>query len=229
MKRLSFFFILFICFGLTNIYAQWVSDSNGNIYRGGNAAIGYSTAPSFDSKLLLTNLNTATTLTVQHSSAADYQYNIRSIVNRDWTKAFAVMKSTTENITLWGNGCASFMGNVSIGTTDFFQAKFTVNGNIRAKEVLVTLDGWSDFVFNENYELTPLNELEAQIKSEGHLPNIPSEAEVKESGVNLGEMQAKLLQKIEELTLYVIDQNKRIEKLEKENTELNNLLNAQNK
>ncbi len=95
-----------------------------------------------------------------------------------------------------------------------------VNGNIRAKEVKIETTGWSDFVFAENYELPSLNEVENHIKQHKHLPNIPSEQEVMENGINIGDIQAKLLQKIEELTLYLINQDKAIQELQQTNQEL---------
>jgi hypothetical protein len=113
-------------------------------------------------------------------------------------------------------------GNVGIGTTNPGSYKLAVEGRIGAREIVVTQVPWADKVFEDGYHLMPLNELEQHIKTENHLPGIPSETEVLEKGVSLGGMQAKLLEKIEGLTLYVIDQNKRIEKLEKENEELKN-------
>jgi len=102
-------------------------------------------------------------------------------------------------------------GNIGIGTVNP-QSKLAVNGTITAKEVIVTLDGWADYVFEDDYKLMPIDELEQSIKKNKHLPGIPSAESVAENGVSLGEMQAKLLQKIEELTLYMIEQNKKIEK-----------------
>jgi hypothetical protein len=110
-------------------------------------------------------------------------------------------------------------GNVGIGTVDPGTYKLAVNGNVRAKEIKVET-GWSDFVFEKNYQLPTLEEVEAHIKDKGHLKDIPSAEEVAENGILLGEMDSKLLQKIEELTLYIIDINKRMELLEKENAEL---------
>jgi len=77
----------------------------------------------------------------------------------------------------------------------------------------ITIDNWSDFVFDKNYKLPNLLELEEAIQREGHLPGIPSAQEVAEKGVNIAEMQAKLLQKIEELTLYLIELKKENENL----------------
>ena len=78
-----------------------------------------------------------------------------------------------------------------------------------------SVENFADFVFNDDYQLRPLSEVNAFIETNGHLPEIPSAAEVKENGMSLVEMQVKLLQKIEELTLYMIEQQKRIEELEK--------------
>ena len=113
-------------------------------------------------------------------------------------------------------------GNVGIGTTNPGSWKLAVNGKIRAKEVKVET-GWSDFVFYDDYELPTLEEVEMHIEEKGHLKDIPSEKEVEENGILLGEMNSKLLQKIEELTLYTIKQEKKIKKVEKENELLKSL------
>ncbi|VAW11861.1 hypothetical protein MNBD_BACTEROID03-2623 [hydrothermal vent metagenome] len=105
-------------------------------------------------------------------------------------------------------------GNVGIGAPNP-QNALDVNGVIHSKEVKVDLNGWPDFVFEEGYELPTLEEVELHIQQKGHLQNVPSEKEVKENGINLGEMDAKLLQKIEELMLYAIQQQKEIEVLKK--------------
>jgi hypothetical protein len=101
-------------------------------------------------------------------------------------------------------------GNVGIGTSSPGTNKLAVNGTVRAKEVVVETTGWSDYVFAKDYDLKPLSEVERQINQEGHLPGIPSAAEVSEKGIGLGEMQARLLAKIEELTLHQIALEKRV-------------------
>ncbi len=105
--------------------------------------------------------------------------------------------------------------DVTMGATPSDEM-LTVNGAIHAKEVRVDLTGsLADFVFTPTYKLMPLNQVEQYVKTNSHLPEIPSAAEVSKNGMNMGEMQNKLLQKVEELTLYVIEQQKRIEQLEK--------------
>ncbi len=104
--------------------------------------------------------------------------------------------------------------NVLIGTqTDDPAYKLQVKGNIRAQKIKVTLSNWPDFVFRPGYTLPSLYELDAYIKKHQHLPNIPSEQEVLRNGVDLGDMNKQLLQKVEELTLYIIQQHKQIEQL----------------
>ena len=100
-------------------------------------------------------------------------------------------------------------GNIGIGTTNPNGWKLAVNGSIRAKEIKVET-GWSDFVFEKDYKLPTLKQVESHIKAKGHLKDIPSAKEVEENGIFLGEMDSKLLQKIEELTLYTIAQEKKI-------------------
>ena len=112
-----------------------------------------------------------------------------------------------------------FNGNVGIGNTNP-DSKLSVNGKIHAKEVKVDLIGWSDFVFEKEYHLPTLKEVESHIKENGHLKDVPSAKEVAKNGIFLGEMNAKLLQKIEELTLYTIDQEKM---LKAQNTKNNTL------
>lgn len=101
-------------------------------------------------------------------------------------------------------------GNVGIGTMAP-QAKLAVNGDVFAKKVKVTLNGWPDYVFDKGYKLAPLSVVEKYIQQHKHLPDMPSAAEVEKNGVDLGDNQAVLLKKIEELTLYMIEQGKQLE------------------
>lgn len=111
-------------------------------------------------------------------------------------------------------------GNVGIGTTAP-DDKLTVKGRIHAEEVKVDLSvPGPDYVFKEGYDLKSLEEVQEHIKKKGHLPNIPSAQEMEENGVELGIMNMKLLEKIEELTLYMIDIQGQVEQLKNENAEL---------
>lgn len=108
-------------------------------------------------------------------------------------------------------------GNVGIGITNpGSYYKLNIWGKVRAHEIVVNTSG-ADFVFEDDYELMSLDALEKSIEEKGHLPGIPSAEEIVKNGMSIGEMQTKLLQKVEELTLYVIDQNKKIATLQKEN------------
>lgn len=118
-----------------------------------------------------------------------------------------------------GTGTNYYAGNVGIGTTSTGPHKLAVNGTIGARKVKVQQATWSDFVFQQDYDLQSLSSVEAFIGQHRHLPGIPSEAEVKQNGIDLGEMDKLLLQKIEELTLYIIE-------LKKENKQLNRRLEA---
>lgn len=100
-------------------------------------------------------------------------------------------------------------GNVGIGADFLPQNLLDVDGTMHAKEVKVDNDGWPDYVFNNDYKLISLPALESFINKNKHLPNIPSAEEVKENGLLLSKTTAKMLQKIEELTVYCIQENKK--------------------
>lgn len=179
--------------GLLSIGNAAVSGSDGHIVIGKNNAgtrqmrIGYDS--NFDFVI------------------GDYGY---SNVAGTWTKQFAIHYQAPAN-SLYINTA----GNVGVGTNNPTH-KLNVNGTIRAKEVIVDT-GWADYVFEKDYRLAPLVEVEAHIEQNGRLPGIPSAAEIAENGVSMGEVQAKMMAKIEELTLHLIAQEKRIQQLEADN------------
>jgi len=109
-------------------------------------------------------------------------------------------------------------GNVGIGTSTP-QYKLDVKGTIRANEIIVNTSG-ADFVFEQGYNLRPLSEVKTYIQQNRHLPEIPSATDMQENGVSLDKLTVQLLQKVEELTLYIIEQDKRIQELE--NQQINN-------
>ena len=132
----------------------------------------------------------------------DNAFSISSGLTMDASPKFTISEST---------------GNVGIGVVNTPDYKLAVKGKIIAEELKVALHGnWPDYVFKSNYNLPSLVEVENHIKEKGHLKDIPSEKEVKENGIMVGEMNAMLLRKIEELTLYVIKQQKQIDILNAE-------------
>ncbi|MGJ1513820.1 hypothetical protein ACR79N_02440 [Sphingobacterium siyangense] len=110
---------------------------------------------------------------------------------------------------------AASNGNVGIGTANPTE-KLAVSGTIRAKEIKVEANPWPDYVFNDDHQLMPLDSLASFVKENKHLPNIAPAKSVEENGVALGELNRQLLQKIEEMTLYLIDQSKEIKSLKNE-------------
>jgi len=134
---------------------------------------------------------------------------------------FTITDATTSSDRLF----ISANGNIGINTHNVNDAnyRFFVEGAIKARKITVDHAVWSDYVFDEGYPLAPLSEIEKFIRQNRHLPEVPSAEEVKKNGVDLGDNQAVLLKKIEELTLYVIDINKKNEQLQQQ---VNNLSEA---
>lgn len=109
-------------------------------------------------------------------------------------------------------------GNVTIGSFMANGYKLSVDGKIACTEVRVQpTSAWPDYVFSPDYSLMPLKELENSINNQKHLPGIPSAKEIEIDGIQVGEIQRLMMEKIEELTLYIIDLNKKIESLQSEN------------
>lgn len=123
--------------------------------------------------------------------------------------------NTTPQIRILGNGQILIGKDKLPDDTDFSNYKLYVQGGILASEVRVSsINKWPDYVFSKNYQLRSLEEIENYINVNGHLPNMPSALAVKEKGVDISEMIRIQQEKIEELTIYIIEQNKRIKALE---------------
>lgn len=103
-------------------------------------------------------------------------------------------------------------GSVTIGAA-VSRGMLAVNGDVYAKKIKVTATGWADYVFADDYKLPSLKEVETYIKKNKHLPEVPTAAEVEKNGADVGETQVTLLKKVEEMTLYIIEQQKQIEQM----------------
>ncbi len=142
-----------------------------------------------------------------------------------WAKDFAyvnaapssgVFNDLPEELVIQSN--STFSQSVGIGTSDTGPYKLAVEGLLGARKIKVTqAPMWADYVFNKDYKLKPLTELEQFIKANKHLPDVPSAKEIAQDGIDVGDNQAILLKKIEELTLYMIAIKKENEQLKQEN------------
>ncbi len=135
--------------------------------------------------------------------------------------AYLLLISGIATFNSFGQSPVGFPNGITVGTGVSIPAgstyKMAIAGGILTEKVRVATNGttfWADFVFDKDYKLRPLSEVESYIKANNHLPEIPSTSDVRTNGIDLAETQALLLQKVEELTLYVIEQNKKIAKLE---------------
>lgn len=123
-----------------------------------------------------------------------------------------------------GTGAANYFmiadgntGNISIGgSAPVANYKLTVDGTLGARRIKVQQGAWADYVFHPDYQLPSLQEVENFVTAEKHLEGIPSEKEVLEKGLDLGDFDQQLLKKVEELTLYIIQLNKNVERLNKQ-------------
>jgi hypothetical protein len=176
------------------------------------AQLSVSNGPSARTQLLMSDGNTASLMLAAGNSksgvlASDVSLQFRTGVtypNADngGTTAMTILQS----------------GNVGIGMTNPGYL-LDVNGTIHASEVLVDTTG-ADYVFKPAYKLASLSEVERAIKHDGHLPGIPSAQEMSSHGVSVGDLQTKLLAKVEELTLLMIQQDKTMQQQSLELSEL---------
>ncbi|TKG91605.1 hypothetical protein EYV94_21510 [Puteibacter caeruleilacunae] len=119
-----------------------------------------------------------------------------------------------------------FAGNVGIGTDPSDAYVLSANGTIRAREIKVDSEIWADYVFDNDYKLMPIEQVANFIDENGHLPNIPNAKTVKKDGISVGEMNAKLLEKIEELTLYVIKQQQAMDEVKQKMQKQDEIINT---
>lgn len=203
---------------------QYKLDVDGDIRLG-------STDGSINSKLIIKGPNTPFGQASQRDLSFEFEGGGKSVIRAyrgsSWDNYF-------QFLTTWGSATPyvrmhiAASGDVGIGTENP-QTKLDVRGAISATEVKVQILTGADHVFNQDYNLKPLSEVETFVKENKHLPEIPSEKQMQEEGLSLNEFQIKLLQKIEELTLYTINQEKRLNEqqsvIEKQNKRIEQLEN----
>jgi hypothetical protein len=140
-------------------------------------------------------------------SAATGKTYIRLTTSSD-VNGYGIIQSVLTSGSAWGNTFINPQGgDVGIGTTDTHGYKLAVNGSVRSKSVKVELANWPDFVFLEDYKLPTLAEVKTYIDKNQHLPDMPSASEVHANGLDLGGMNRLLLKKVEELTLYLMEEH----------------------
>jgi hypothetical protein len=198
-------------FSIDNLFVIGGKQNNFTINRQGNIGIGLVNPVAL---FQLNSLSTSSTDNGLRFSASNIGPNHSHIFwgsTGDW---YIRSASNSGKVIIQDEG-----GNVGIGNTNPTE-KLVVDGKILAEEVKVQTVPASDYVFESDYNLLPLQEVESFIQQNKHLPDIPSAEEFKENGVGLGEMDDMLLRKIEELTLYVIE-------LKKENEEIRDIITVQ--
>lgn len=126
----------------------------------------------------------------------------------DSNEIMARNNGTASSLVLQNDGGSVRIGSVAVPAG----YKFAINGKMICEEVKVKLasGGWPDYVFADNYDLKPLSQVEQFIEQNGHLPNIPSAAQLEKNGLEVGDMQKRMMEKIEELTLYIIQLEKKV-------------------
>jgi hypothetical protein len=212
------------------------SSPTAMLHVNGSAIIGSTTltpTTAFDlasNKVVLGNQTTYGGGYIEVNGSGNYGYNIVSksnlaLNNSAPTKLFVGLNTnaTKEVFGVYSNG-QTYIGPQIISSSSIHtDYKLSVDGKIVAKSIYVLLPtggDWADYVFQDNYKLTPLKEIETFVKRNKHLPEIPSAREIEENGINLGQMDALLLKKIEELTLHMIRIEKENENLKKQIEEI---------
>lgn len=212
----------------TTTFASWDDmNNNSRVIAGGallNSTTGARTFGFYDYPKSNLLPNGAVFLTVQDRNySSRYRFwadnsggSYMNLYDSSQQINFGVTDDGSSNITVLMPKVNTYM---CIGTTSYTDGtdyySLSVNGNVRANRVKVYTT-WADYVFEDDYELPTLEEVEKHIVEKGHLKDIPSAAEVEENGIDVGEMNKLLLQKIEELTLYTIELNKQVQELKAE-------------
>lgn len=203
--------------GINHHFVQKFNGVDYNSLSFFNGRVGIGTRTPIGQFEVYTNLPSAGAYDSQYWSTSSDAYNLRlqTVWDNNGINYHFIQRFNGTDY----NSMSLSNGRIGIGTK-CPQTTLDVAGTIRAKEVKVEIFSGCDFVFRSDYNLMDLSSLEKFVKTKQHLPEIEPEKEMIENGVNLKELQIKLLQKIEELTLYIIEQNKKIETLQIELKEM---------
>ena len=200
--------------GIGTATPAYMLDVQGTGHIGGNTSI--------DNNLAVGTSAGGGALSINAGLVGAYGYANNTIVNGDNVKALTVQRpvsggTTADKFVVYGNGNTVIYGKLQIGnvTTPKGYSLYVDSGIIaeRYKCALKSTGDWSDYVFDAGYRLKPLSEVAAYIKTNKHLPDVPSAEDVVREGIDMAKMDAKLLQKIEELTLYTLELKKEIDAL----------------
>lgn len=242
LKSCLIFLSIFFSCGILYAQSLWSSGTNGGIYyNSGNVGIGTSSPAAklqVDGNVLSSGSfgvngsspsgNIVFTLKANPSGGVagiyDYNGNLRAypfyLSSSDAAQGYYYDNNGSLKILLNTIGKSYFTGGgLGVGTSSLGNYMLNVAGGIRADSVVVNTTG-ADFVFNRSYHMMSLDNLGKYVKKYRHLPGIPTARQMDKGGVSVGALQTKLLQKVEELTLYVVQENKKIEELQKENAQL---------
>ncbi|MGJ8733386.1 MAG: hypothetical protein ACSHW4_09570 [Cellulophaga sp.] len=221
---LLLFFSVNMLFGQTNVFPETGNVGVGTITPSANFHINNGvfllSKDVADSNNKLVNSSSIRFKSTGYAERLRYQYwSVESVAKSYWGSGDLVFFSNTDGGGFLERFRIANTGEIGIGTAAP-DSKLTVKGKIHAEEIKVDLSVPApDYVFKKDYNLISLEEVQHHINEKGHLPNIPSAKEFEENGLELGVMNMKLLEKIEELTLYILE-------LKKENLEQRNEINS---
>jgi hypothetical protein len=215
-------------FSSTLLYAQWSTNGTNIYYSSGNVGIRTTNPVAGLSTEAGTSAAIATLTDVPNGSAWIGAYGSNGgITIGQFGGNYGYIQSRHKL-----GGYSSFKlvinplgGNVGIGITNP-QNKLDVNGTVHAQSVKVDMDGWDDYVFKPDYKLPSLTEVKNYIDQNQHLPGIPSEQEIVKGGLNLGEINKLLMKKVEELTLYAIENEQKDKEKDKQLSSLQEQIDA---
>ncbi len=212
------------CYGNVEIAKGGGYASTGNYLEVGNPVRTYAVALNVNASNRIGQRVTVSSPFPENHPTPPDAYNTQLFVNKSRITALAVFNTSTnpngdQTFVVYGSGKTHIGKGRPLATGICANAMLSVDGTILAREVRVaisTTTHWADYVFAKDYKLMPLKEVEAYIKANKHLPDVPSSEDVEKNGIEVTEISAVLLKKIEELTLYTIELQKKMDEQQKE-------------